>query len=39
MSVGSPQVTPTWVEIEDDIILINTAEGRIKHKNISEIRE
>jgi hypothetical protein len=26
---------PTWVELEDDIILINTAEGGIKHKNIS----
>jgi PPOX class probable F420-dependent enzyme len=35
MSDGSPQVTPTWIDIEDSIILINTAEGRIKHKNIS----
>jgi PPOX class probable F420-dependent enzyme len=35
MKDGSPQVTPTWVDIEDDIILINTAEGRIKHKNVS----
>ena len=35
MSDGSPQVTPTWVDTEDNIILINTAEGRIKHKNIS----
>ena len=35
MSDGSPQVTPTWVDTEDSIILINTAEGRIKHKNIS----
>ncbi len=30
-----PRSPPTWVELEDDIILINTAEGRIKHKNIS----
>jgi PPOX class probable F420-dependent enzyme len=35
MSDGSPQVTPTWIDIEDSVILINTAEGRIKHKNIS----
>lgn len=32
---GSPQITPTWIDIEDGIILINTAEGRVKHKNIS----
>jgi PPOX class probable F420-dependent enzyme len=37
MKDGSPQVTPTWVDIEKDgnSILINTAEGRIKHKNVS----
>lgn len=35
MNDGSPQVTPTWVDIEDGNILINTAEGRIKHKNVS----
>lgn len=35
MSDGSPQVTPTWVDVEDNVILINTAEGRLKHKNIS----
>jgi PPOX class probable F420-dependent enzyme len=37
MKDGSPQVTPTWVDIDDDgnSILINTANGRIKHKNIS----
>lgn len=32
---GSPQITPTWIDIEGDIILINTAEGRTKHKNVS----
>ena len=36
MSDGSPQVTPTWIDVEDDVVLINTAEGRIKHKNISK---
>ena len=33
---GSPQVTPTWIDLrEDGKVLINTAEGRIKHKNLS----
>ncbi len=32
---GSPQITPTWIDIEDSTILINTAEGRVKHKNVS----
>jgi PPOX class probable F420-dependent enzyme len=36
MKDGSPHVTPTWVDMEDNnIILVNTAEGRIKQKNIS----
>ncbi|MGB6593306.1 MAG: PPOX class F420-dependent oxidoreductase [Candidatus Nitrosopolaris sp.] len=35
MEDGSPQVTPTWVDIEDGNIIVNTAEGRVKHKNIS----
>ena len=35
MKDGSPQATPTWVDIENGNILVNTAIGRIKHKNIS----
>jgi PPOX class probable F420-dependent enzyme len=35
MRDGSPHVTPTWVDIENSTILINTAVGRIKQKNIS----
>jgi PPOX class probable F420-dependent enzyme len=37
MKDGSPQVTPTWIDIDKDgnSILVNTAEGRIKHKNVS----
>jgi PPOX class probable F420-dependent enzyme len=37
MKSGSPQVTPTWVDIDksNNTILINTAKGRIKHRNIS----
>jgi len=34
MADGSPQVTPVWGNFLDSHILINTAEGRIKHKNI-----
>ncbi len=38
MEDGSPQVTSTWVEDIDknnNTILVNTAKGRIKHRNIS----
>jgi PPOX class probable F420-dependent enzyme len=37
MRDGSPQVTPIWVDLDknNDTILINTARGRIKHRNIS----
>lgn len=35
MKDGSPQVTPMWVDIENGRILVNTAIGRIKQKNIS----
>ncbi len=34
MRDGSPQVSPVWGNYDDGHILINTAEGRIKHKNI-----
>ena len=34
MSDGSPQVTPVWGNFVDSYTLINTAEGRLKHKNI-----
>jgi PPOX class probable F420-dependent enzyme len=37
MKDGSPQVTPTWVDIDksDGTVLVNTAKGRIKHRNVS----
>lgn len=35
MKDGSPQVSQIWVNIEDGNIIVNTAEGRLKHKNIS----
>jgi PPOX class probable F420-dependent enzyme len=31
---GSPQVTPVWVDHDGDQILINTAEGRKKPRNL-----
>ena len=34
MSDGSPQVTPIWFNVDDDHILINTNEGRIKDRNM-----
>ncbi len=34
MKDGSPQVSPVWADYDDGYILINTAEGRIKHKNV-----
>jgi PPOX class probable F420-dependent enzyme len=35
MKDGWPQITPTWVDLEDGRIIVNTAEGRLKQKNIS----
>ena len=34
MPDGSPQVTPVWVDYDGENILINTAEGRQKTRNI-----
>ncbi len=31
---GSPQVSPVWVDRDGDQILANTAEGRLKARNI-----
>ena len=30
---GSPHVAPVWVDHDGDIILVNTAVGRVKQKN------
>lgn len=35
MKDGSPHVAPTWIDYDGDLILINTATGRIKEKNVS----
>ncbi len=34
MKDGSPQVSPVWADFENEHIMVNTAEGRIKHKNV-----
>ena len=33
-SDGSPQLTPVWGDYDGEHVLVNTAEGRLKHKNI-----
>jgi PPOX class probable F420-dependent enzyme len=34
MKDGSPQISPVWANYDSGYILVNTAEGRIKHKNV-----
>jgi PPOX class probable F420-dependent enzyme len=34
MSDGTPQLTPLWFNVEGEHILINSAKGRIKDKNM-----
>ena len=35
--LAAPQITPTWVDLEDGRILVNTAEGRLKQKTYQEM--
>ena len=34
MPDGSPQVTPVWVDLDGNTVLINTAKGRLKDRNM-----
>lgn len=34
MPDGSPQVSPVWIELDGDDIVVNTAEGRVKTRNM-----
>ena len=34
MPDGSPQVSPVWIDRDGDVLLINSAEGRVKDKNM-----
>ena len=36
MPDGSPQVTPVWVDIADGKVLVNSAKGRLKDKNLAK---
>ena len=34
MPDGSPHASPVWVDLEDNTILINSSEGRVKVENV-----
>jgi PPOX class probable F420-dependent enzyme len=34
MPDGAPHVAPVWIDHEEDMILVNTAVGRVKQKNV-----
>ena len=34
MPDGSPQVTAVWIDIDGSTVLLNTAEGRVKPRNL-----
>lgn len=31
---GSPHISPVWIDVDDEHILVNTAEGRKKLRNV-----
>ena len=35
MPDGTPQVTPVWVDYRDGKVLVNTAKGRVKARNMA----
>ena len=35
MEDGSPHVSPVWIDVEGDLVLVNTAKGRVKEANLS----
>ena len=35
MPDGAPQVSAVWVDLDGDTILVNSAEGRLKDKNMA----
>jgi len=34
MPDGSPHVSPVWIDLEGELILVNTAKGRLKERNM-----
>jgi PPOX class probable F420-dependent enzyme len=33
---GSPQITPLWIDLDGDDVVFNTAQGRIKARNLAK---
>jgi PPOX class probable F420-dependent enzyme len=33
---GSPQITPLWIDLDGDDVVVNTAQGRIKARNLAQ---
>jgi PPOX class probable F420-dependent enzyme len=31
---GSPQITPLWIDLDGDDVVLNTAKGRVKARNL-----
>jgi hypothetical protein len=31
---GSPQVSPVWVDVEGDLVCVNSSRGRVKVRNV-----
>lgn len=36
MSSGQPQSTPVWIDWDGEFVLVNTARGRVKDKNMQQ---
>ena len=34
MKDGSPQISPVWIDTDGEHVLVNTAEGRVKTRNV-----
>lgn len=34
MADGSPQVTPVWIDVDGDDVVVNTSEGTVKLANV-----
>jgi PPOX class probable F420-dependent enzyme len=34
MADATPQLTPVWVDTDGEAVLVNTAKGRVKHRNL-----
>ena len=34
MPDGAPQVSPVWIDIDGDLLVVNSAAGRVKDKNM-----